>query len=179
MAAGVAPATIYRRFGDKQGLQKEVFASFISGAMHVLDLVPVLPGRDIVALLVDVIHVVLHFSQTNQRLLQSAYAKALVDKFYETHMVALSRHTIAALKRHFASHVDRIAHPQPGLAIDFMLRQAVAMLSARLAAGKLEAGNDDISDAVFLRELMRSLLNYLQIPYGAKAIDNALSARGL
>ena len=179
LAAGVAPATIYRRFGDKQGLLKEVFTSFIADAMHVMDLLPVQAGQDIVALLADVIHVVMSFSQVNQRLLQSAYAKALVDKFYEAQMAALSRHTIATLKRQFVNHVDRIAHPRPNLAIDFMLRQAVAMLSARLAAGKLEAGNEDISDAVFLRELMRSLLGYLQIPLNARAIDKALSARGL
>jgi AcrR family transcriptional regulator len=178
-AAGVAPATIYRRFGDKDGLLKEAFASFTGMAMHVLEMVPLRVDQDAVELLADITTTVMHFSQGNQRLLQSSYAKALVDEFYEAQMVALRRHTIATLKRHFQSKAGEIAHPQPDIAIDFVLRQAVAMLSARLVTGKLEAGSDEMSDAMFLRELMRSLLGYLQVPHTSDAIDRALSARGL
>ncbi|GAB3378268.1 TetR/AcrR family transcriptional regulator [Lysobacter fragariae] len=178
-AAGVAPATIYRRFGDKDGLLKEAFASFTGMAMQVLDMVPLRAEQDAVELLADITTVVMHFSHGNQRLLQSSYAKALVDEFYEAQMIALRRHTIATLKRHFQSKAGEIAHPHADIAIDFALRQAVAMLSARLVTGKLETGSDEMSDAVFLRELMRSLLGYLQIPYTTDAIDRALSGRGL
>ena len=178
-AAGVAPATIYRRFGDKAGLLKEAFASFTESAMHLLDMLPVQAEHDAVALLADVTTLVMHFSQANQRLLQSSYAKALVDPFYEAQMIGLRRHIIATLKRHFMGSAGQIGHPQPELAIDFALRQAVAMLSARLVTGQLETGSDEMSDATFLRELMRSLLGYLQIPHSEQAVDQALSARDL
>ena len=36
-----------------------------------------------------------------------------------------------------------------------------------------------MSDATFLRELMRSLLGYLQIPHSEQAVDQAMSARDL
>src|SRR5512139_2726485 len=77
-AAGVAPATIYRRFGDKEGLLKEAFARFTEGALEMLEVAPpVRPHRHFVALVADVTALVVRFSQANQRLLQSSYAKAL------------------------------------------------------------------------------------------------------
>jgi len=179
-AAGVAPATIYRRFGDKEGLLREVYARFTAGALQMLDLAPApKPGRSLVPLVADVAALVLQFTRTNQRLLQSGYAKALADDFYAAHMVELRAAVFALLKRQFLHYTPEIGHPQPELAIDFALRQAVAMLSSRLEAGRLEVGDGAIDDATFVRELLRSILSYLQVPYTAAAIDKALAARGL
>ena len=76
-------------------------------------------------------------------------------------------------------HADAIGHPDPELAIDFALRQALATLSSRIEASPLEVGADTMTDGIFLRELLRSLLAYLQVPSTAAAIDRALAARGL
>lgn len=179
-AAGVAPATIYRRFGDKEGLLKEAFARFTDHALRMLALAPApRPGRGLVPLAADVAALVVRFAQGNRRLLQSSYAKALADDFYAARLVELRRRTFALLKPYFLGHAGEIGHPDPELAIDFALRQAVAMLSARLEAGQLEVDEGAISDAAFVRELLRSILSYLQVPYTAQAIDRALAARGL
>lgn len=177
-AAGVAPATIYRRFGDKEGLLKEAFARFTTNALAMLEAAPQPPAqRGLVPLVADVAALVWRFSQTNQRLLQSSYAKALADDFYAGHLVALRRGVFELLHRQFLHHEREIGHPQPAVAIDFALRQAVAMLSARMEAGRLEVGA--IDDALFVRELLRSILSYLQVPFTAQDIDRALTARGL
>jgi len=178
--AGVAPATIYRRFGDKEGLLKATFRQFIDNALQMIAQVPpTQPHRSFVSLIADVSVLVLRFSQTNQRLLQSAYAKALADDFYATGLVELRSRIFALLKHFFLHHAAQIRHPNPALAIDFALRQAVSMLSARLEAGKLEVGEGAMSDALFVRELLRSILSYLQVPFTAAAIDKALASRGL
>lgn len=179
-AAGVAPATIYRRFGDKEGLLREAFARFTGEALQLLDLVPANQRqRSFVALVADIAVLTLRFSQSNQRLLQSAYAKALADDFYARHLVELRTRVFALLKDQLLHRAGEIGHPQPELAMDFALRQAVAMLSARLEAGRLEVGAGAMADDVFVRELLRSILSYLQVPHTAQAIDRALGARGL
>lgn len=179
-AAGVAPATIYRRFGDKEGLLKEAFARFTDHALRMLALAPApRPGRGLVPLAADVAALVVRFAQGNRRLLRSSYAKALADDFYAARLLELRRRTFALLKQYFLGQAGEIGHPDPELAIDFALRQAVAMLSARLEAGQLEVDEGAISDAAFVRELLRSILSYLQVPYTAQAIDRALAARGL
>ena len=179
-AAGVAPATIYRRFGDKEGLLKEAFARFTGNALTMLAAVPPpSPRQGFVTLVSDVAALTWAFSRSHQRLLQSGYAKALADDFYASHLLALRTRVFAVLKQHFMHRAAEIGHPQPALAIDFTLRQAVAMLSARLEAGRLEVGDGTMDDAAFVRELVRSILSYLQVPYTAPAIDRALAARGL
>lgn len=179
-AAGVAPATIYRRFGDKEGLVREAFARFVDNALALLDAAPAAPARQgFVPLVADVTALVLGFSQANQRILQSAYAKALADDFYASRLVLLRARVFALLKERFLRHAGDIRHPEPAVAIDFALRQAVAMLSARIEAGRLEVDGGANDDRTFLRELLRSILSYLQVPYTEQAIDHALAARGL
>lgn len=178
-AAQVAPATIYRRFGDKEGLVRAAFERFIADALVLLDQVPAESAKDTVALLADVAHLVMLFSMSNQRLLQSAYTLALVNDYYTEQLLRWRQHTVLQLRRHLLSKVHEMKHPEPELAIDFALRQAAAMISSRLVTGKLEVGSTDMSDTVFLRELMRSLLGYLQVPYSIQAIDEALQGRGL
>ncbi|MFZ5756765.1 MAG: TetR/AcrR family transcriptional regulator [Pseudomonadota bacterium] len=179
-AAGVAPATIYRRFGDKEGLLREAFARFTGNALQMLDLAPApKPARSFVPLVADITALVWRFIRTHQPLLQSSYAKALADDFYAAHLVELRGRVFARLRDMFLQRADEIGHPQPELAVDFALRQAVAMLSARLEAGRLEVGDGAMDDALFVRELLRSILSYLQVPCTAQAIDRALTARGL
>lgn len=177
-AAGVAPATIHRRFGDKDGLLREAFRAFIDGALAMLaTAAPAARPRSFIAMTADITAVVLRFSQANQRLLQSAYARALVDDEYAAGLRELRSRTHALLRDHFLAHTADIRHPDPALAVDFALHQAVAMLSARLEAGKLEV--ETLDDKTFVRELVRSLLSYLQVPFNVQAIDRALAARGL
>lgn len=178
LAAGVAPATINRRFGDKDGLQREVFRTFIDSAMAMLDAIgPGPKARNLVDLTAQVAVVVLGFTRANQAYLQSAYARALVDDEYAAGIRELRGRVFAHLRAQLRSHVDEIGHPDPALAIGFALHQALAMLSARMDAGKLDV--DVIDERVFFRELLRSLLAYLQVPASEERIDRALSAHGL
>ncbi|HET8706095.1 MAG TPA: helix-turn-helix domain-containing protein [Pseudomonadales bacterium] len=177
--AGVAPATIYRRFGDKDGLLREAFARFVLDSLKMLELAPAVKHPHFIQLVADVTALVLTFSRTNQRLLQSSYAKALVDSFYTEQLVTLRSRTVKMLKDFFLQFTDQIGHEKPGVAIDFALRQAMAMVTARMEAGQLEVEQGAIPDAVFVRELMRSILSYLKVSFTAQAIDKALRARGI
>lgn len=178
--AGVSPGSIYRRFGDKEGLLREAFARFVDSTAAMLEALPPPPrSLGVVALAAEITAQVVLFANANQRLLQSSYAKALSDAFYAERLVALRGRILERLRTQLRAHVDRIGHPEPEVAIDFALRQATAMLSARVEASRLEVGSSAMSDRVFLRELLRSLLAYLEVPATATAIDRALSARGL
>ncbi|MGH8492102.1 MAG: TetR/AcrR family transcriptional regulator [Moraxellaceae bacterium] len=179
--AGVAPASIYRRFGDKEGLLREAYRHFISHALGMLETMPTSTPqeRSYVERLALVTSLVMRYSHANQHLLQSSFARALVDDYYATALRELRAGVLAALKRHFLERVHEIHHPEPELAVDFALRQAVAMLSARLEAGQLEVGTGAIPEPVFLRELMRSILGYLQISFSSAEVDAALRRHGL
>jgi len=179
-AAAVAPATIYRRFGDKEGLLRATVRRFTTQALELVALTPgVRSHDDFIACVADVLVVVWRFTQGNQNLLRSVYAKALSDDFYADCLLTLRRSVFAALRAHFLAHAAHIRHPQPQRAVEFTLRQAVAMLSARLEASRLEVNEGAMSDAAFLRELVLSMLAYLQVPHSEDAIDRALRARGL
>lgn len=177
-AAGVAPATIYRRFTDKEGLQRVVFRTFIARATAMVDALQ--PGRrapGLVDLMAQVTAVVLAFTRANQRYLQSAYARALVDDDYAAGIRELRASVLASLRSQVRAHAAEIGHPEPALAIEFVLQQALAMLSARMDAGKLEVAALEERD--FFRELLRSLLGYLQVKTDVAQIDAALARQGL
>ncbi len=179
--AGLAPASIYRRFGDKEGLLREAYRHFIASALAMLETMPAATPqeRNYVERLALVTSLVMRYSRANQHLLQSSFARALVDDYYARALMELRAGVLTALKRHFLERVHEIHHPEPELAVDFALRQAVAMLSSRLEAGQLEVGTGAIPEPVFLRELLRSLLGYLQIPFSTEEIDSALRRHGL
>jgi len=179
-AAAVAPATIYRRFGDKDGLCREAFKRFVNDSLKMLEIVPAKkPKHDFIQVVADVTALVLVFTRANQRILQSSYAKALVEPYYAEQLVELRRRTLALLKQYFSHFIDLIKHDTPEVAIDFTLRQSMAMITARMEAGQLEVEQGALTDALFIRELLRSILSYLQIPFTIKAIDAALRASGL
>jgi AcrR family transcriptional regulator len=177
-AAGVAPATIYRRFTDKAGLQREVFRAFVQGTTAMVDAIPTdQQAAGLVALMARVAAIVLAFMRANQRYLQSAYALALADDEYADGIRALRASVLQNLRRNVRQYLDDINHPEPELAIEFVLQQALAMLSARMDAGHLEVSA--IEERVFFRELLRSLLGYMQVPADVAHIDAALAAQGL
>ncbi len=178
LAAGVSPATVNRRFGDRAGLERQAFQSFIDRALTLVrsfEAATKAPG--LVDLLAQISAVVLGFSLANQGFLQSAYARALVDDDYAVGLRELRSSVFALLRSHLVGHADEMAHPEPVLAVDFVLQQAMAMLSARIDAARLEVGGLD--DGIFYRELMRSLLGYLQVECSLRQIDQALAAWGL
>lgn len=178
LAAGVAPATINRRFGDRAGLERHAFRVFIDRALLLVGSVDAGAGApSLVALLARIAAAVLGFAHANQRLLRSAHARALLDADYADGLRELRRSVLALLRAELAAHGDEIGHPRPALAIDFALQQAMAMLSARTEAAHLDTGGLD--DATFNRELMRSLLAYLQVECSDRQIDRALRLHGL
>lgn len=179
--AGVAPASIYRRFGDKEGLLREAYRHFTGNALAMLEAMPAATAQkqSYVECLALVTSLVMRYSHANQHLLQSSFARALVDDYYAQALKELRAGVLTALKRHFLELAHEIHHPQPALAVDFALRQAVAMLSARLEAGQLEVGAGAMDEPVFLRELMRSILGYLQVPFTSDEVDAALRRHGL
>lgn len=178
--AGMAPASIYRRFGDKEGLLREAYRHFISSAIALVERVPALPPQQTyVEHLALVTSLVMRYSREHQHLLQSSYARALTDDFYAQAIVELRTGFLTVLKKHFMARAQEIHHPEPEIAVDFALRQAAAMLSSRIEAGRLDVGAGSMSEQVFLRELMRSILGYLQVPFTSADVDAALRRHGL
>lgn len=183
-AAGVAPATIYRRFGDKEGLVRAACEHFTQQGLALLAEIRVAAEQkagngSFISMLADAIQAVVLFSHSNLRVLQSLYIRALEDDFHARQLVSLRAAVTDMLKQYFMTRVSEIRHPEPSLALDFALRQSVAMLSARLEGRKLEVVAENITDRVFHRELMRMQLGYLGIDFTPEAIDKALHSRGM
>lgn len=175
--AGVSPASINRRFGDKNGLERRAFRTFIDRALSMVGAMePADSTGSLIDLLAQISMVVLRFSSVNQGYLQSAYARALVSEEYATGIRELRTGVLSLLRAHILRHVDEISHPDPSLAVEFVLHQAMAMVSARTDFSKVEVGLLD--EYVFFHELLLSLLGYLQVDCNARQIEEAMIAQG-
>lgn len=178
LAAGVSPATINRRFGDKERLQKAVFRSFIDRAQAMVEATdPSSSANNLIDLLARISVLVLAFSRSHQGFLQSVYARALVDDHYAAGIRELRSGVLAKLRETLRGHAREIGHADPALAIEFVLNQAMTMLSARIDAERLEVSA--IEEQIFLRELLCSITSYLKVAASIDRITDALAENGL
>lgn len=177
--AGVAPASIYRRFGDKENLLREMYAYFAEGVVQLLDAHhSAKQSQTPIAMMADLTAKIFRFSLNYQQLLRSSYAKALTDPFFAKHVLDLRTEIHQRLKNDLKRRTHKMVPAVSDVAFDFVIHQAVALFSARIEAGHLMV-QDTMSDSVFVREFMRSVLSYLQLPFSVAEIDQAMREHGL
>ncbi len=168
LQAGVSPATIYRRFSDKEGLLQAVHEYFTQQALDLMAKVEksnVLDDLTLTELLRSVMTIIHNFVEGNQRLLQASYSKALSDERFADRFVAVRKKVFATLRKHFLKRRKEIGHPNPELALDFALRMTMGALTYRIESVNLEVALEPLTDEQFSLELMRAFLNYLEVPY--------------
>lgn len=164
--AGVSPASIYRRFTDKEGLLREVFERFFERSIQSND-AALNPGnwklKSLDASVGALVRgMVAGYSQ------ERGLLRAVITYGEQHPHVALRRRarelrqrSIAAIERIVLLHAKEIRHPKPERAVNFGMQLIALALKERIlpSGGK---GETPLSDENLADELSRMLLGYLR-----------------
>jgi AcrR family transcriptional regulator len=164
--AGCSVGAVYHHFRDKKALLYALFdrmSEYKSAtAREALD-----PERWKDASVADILQAYLEFSLAAARerpafkragLEASRNDPALLEQLAELH-----KETSAGLTRLLLARKSEIGHPQPKLAIGFVLDQLAAMMKTRLDNILMPTELTAIKDEQFINEAMRSTCGYLQV----------------
>ena len=164
--AGCSVGAVYHHFRDKKALLYALFdrmSEYKSAtAREALD-----PERWQGASVADILHAYLEFSLVTARdrpafkragLEASRNDPALLD-----HLAELHKDTNAGLTRLLMARKAEIGHPEPELAIGFVLDQLASMMKTRLDNILMPTELSSATDEQFISETMRSTCAYLQV----------------
>ncbi len=162
--AGCSAASIYRRFSDREGLNQAAHEYFTDEALKILRAsarTNAFDGLSLEELLRAMAGFLWKFAKENQVFLQASYVRALSNPQFARRFVEVRREVFASLREHFLRRREEITHPNPEIAIDFALRQAMATLTYRIEAVQLEIGLEPLPDGAFIEEVVRAFLSYV------------------
>lgn len=164
--AGVSPASIYRRFTDKDGLLREVFERFFERSIReneaALD-----PARwrcsSLAASVRALVAGMVRGYGDKRGLLRAVitYGEQHPSSALRRRATELRQRSVAAIARILLLHADEIQHPNPEKAVHLGMQLVALALKEQIlpAVGKSEK----FSDADLEAELTRMLLGYLRL----------------
>jgi AcrR family transcriptional regulator len=164
--AGVSPASIYRRFVDKDGLLREVFERFFERAIKVND-EALEPSRwqgtslekSVCALVTGMVAA---YSQ-RPGLLRAviSYSEQHPDAAFRRRALELRERSLAGIEKIVLLHTKEIKHPQPRKAVRLALQLVSLALKERISPSKRLSGPALPASELGV-ELSRMFLGYLQ-----------------
>jgi AcrR family transcriptional regulator len=164
--AGVSPASIYRRFVDKDGLLREVFERFFERAIRVND-EALEPSRwqgtslekSVCALVTGMVAA---YSQ-RPGLLRAviSYSEQHPDAAFRRRALELRERSLAGIEKIVLLHTKEIKHPQPRKAVRLALQLVSLALKERISPSKRLSGPALPASELGV-ELSRMFLGYLQ-----------------
>jgi len=167
-AAGVAPASVYRRFKDRDALYRAAFLSVLEQSREINAKAirlesfkkPTLEG-----VAGDLVTIVLRQYRSHPRLLTALvrYMEDDADKRFRKKalaLVAANFERLIDLLLHFRSEIK---HPDPKRAVTFGLLNLVSSIEVR-ALGEVSLWREmlPVSDQELHREFTRTILSYLR-----------------
>lgn len=163
--AGVSPASIYRRFVDKDGLLREVFERFFDRSIRANDaaLQPshwrTTPLEKSVCLLIT--GMVAAYSQ-RPGLLRAviSYSEQHPDSAFRRRALELRERSLAGIEKIILLHRKEIRHPQPKKAVRIALQLVSLALKERINPNDKLRGATLPADEL-AKELSRMMLGYL------------------
>lgn len=172
--AGSSVSTLYRYFEDKQSMVNAVFDRVAEETLAtVVALVD--PGRWAGATVGEIVEAYIRFSLSTgrqQRQLRT-FGRELADmnRLTRERFDAAERQSEVGLSSLLLARREEIGHPDPELAVAFVLEQVAAMVERRVDPGagvgnrkpKLASYDDDL----FVAEAVRSVCHYLHTPLPA------------
>jgi AcrR family transcriptional regulator len=177
--AGVSPASIYRRFVDKDGLLREVFERFFERAIKANE-DALLPSRwsgssleKSVCTLVS--GMVAAYSQ-RPGLLRAviSYSERHPDAVFRRRALELRERSMAGIEKVILLHRKEIRHPEPKKAVRIALQLVSLALKERISPGDKLSGPKLPAEALG-KELTRMFLGYLR---SSDRFAGARSSRG-
>jgi AcrR family transcriptional regulator len=164
--AGVSPASIYRRFVDKDGLLREVFERFFEGAIEAND-AALEPSRWVATSLEKSVCALISGMVTaySQRpgLLRAviSYSERHPDAAFRRRALELRERSIAGIEKVILLHAKEIKHPEPKKAVRIALQLVSLALKERISPGSNRRG-PALSAEELRVELCRMFLGYLR-----------------
>jgi AcrR family transcriptional regulator len=169
--AGCSVGAVYHHFRDKKAVLYALFTR-LTDEIGATTQAAVDPNRWQGATIVDIVHGYLEFLlRTEQgkiafKHLAMEYARQ--DDELREHFVALQAELDDGLTRLLLARRAEIAHPEPRIAIGFVLDQLSSMLAARANTSLAPTQLGSRPDKRFEREVLRSVSSYLQLATPAK-----------
>jgi AcrR family transcriptional regulator len=173
--AGVSPASIYRRFVDKDGLLREVFERFFESAIQA-NAEALQPARWSATSLEEsvcalVAGMVAAYSQ-RPGLLRAviSYSEQHPDAVFRRRARELRERSMAGIEKIVLLHVKEIKHPEPKKAVRIALQLVSLALKERISPSNKLRGRALPAEELRL-ELSRMFLGYLRCddPFAARA----------
>lgn len=164
--AGVSPASIYRRFVDKDGLLREVFERFFERAIRANDQT-LEPARWRATTLAEsvcalVTGMVAAYSQ-RPGLLRAviSYSEQHPDAAFRRRALELRERSMAGIEKIVLLHTKEIKHPQPEKAVRIALQLVSLALKERISPANKLSGPSLTAEELGV-ELSRMFLGYLR-----------------
>jgi AcrR family transcriptional regulator len=164
--AGVSPASIYRRFVDKDGLLREVFERFFESAIQA-NAEALQPARWSATSLEEsvcalVAGMVAAYSQ-RPGLLRAviSYSEQHPDAVFRRRARELRERSMAGIEKIVLLHVKEIKHPEPKKAVRIALQLVSLALKERISPSNKLRGRALPAEELRL-ELSRMFLGYLR-----------------
>jgi AcrR family transcriptional regulator len=171
--AGVSPASIYRRFNDKDGLLREVFERFFERAIKAND-EALQPSRwtatslekSVCALVAGMVAA---YSQ-RPGLLRAviSYSEQHPDAAFRRRALELRERSMAGIEKIILLHTKEIKHPQPKKAVRIALQLVSLALKERISPSDKLRGPSLPAEELAV-ELSRMFLGYLRAGDGRAA----------
>jgi AcrR family transcriptional regulator len=165
--AGVSPASIYRRFTDKDGLLREVFERFFERSIEsnraALD-----PGqwhcKSLEASVRTLVRGMVAAYRQKRGLLRAVitYGEQHPNSALRRRTLELRKRSVAAIEGILLLHAREIKHPEPQRAVHFGVQLIALALKERIVPAGTTSTSAMLSDEELAEELSRMLLGYLR-----------------
>jgi AcrR family transcriptional regulator len=164
--ADCSVGTFYRRFRDKRALLHaldERFAEEFRATMKEAVAPQRWRGAPIAEILAGYIEFSLKQGRSSAALQRAALLMSARDAAFAERHMRLVRELHERLRGLLWARRDEIGHPEPAIAIEFVLEQLRTMLVVRLNVSPLSSSLLSVSDARFVSEQLACVCAYLEI----------------
>jgi len=157
--AGCAVGTVYRRFRDKTALLHALHERWCESFLATIE-DAVSPerwdGASILEILTGYIEFSLNESREHAALHRAALIMATGDAEFAERQTKLAAELHSRLRSLLLARRREIGHPDPLLAVEFVLEQLRSMLVARIGAGSVDRNLVCLSEEQFLDQALTS-----------------------
>lgn len=164
--AGCSVGAVYHHFRDKKALLFAIFGR-MSERYRETTRAAVDPARWEGAAIADILRSYLEFSLETGRarpaFKQAALEASRLEPELREHLAELHEEFSRGLTKLLLARIGEIGHPDPVLAVGFVIDQTASMIKTRLDPTLLRTRLRPYSDEEFVRESLRSVCGYLRI----------------